>query len=132
MRHQGLAAKLAVVALAAPTIAAAAVPAKPEAAVPPGAVTAFKCDAGGDLTAQFASRGAEFIAIVNAGDGPHALPYVPFTGGGPVKLTWTDGVRTLTWSPGVQIMFMDARGHRMCGRSHDHSHGAPAPSTRRS
>lgn len=123
MRHLSLSAKLAALAIAAPAAAAAA-----EAPMP--SVTAFRCADGGNLTAQFSSQGASFVAIVNAGDGPHALPYVPFTGGGPVMLTWTDGVRTLTWSPGVQIMFHDARGHRMCGRGHKHE--APPAGTRRS
>ena len=86
----------------------------------PPARTTFKCQAGGDLTAQFASRDAQLVAIVDAGDGPHALPIQPWTGG-PAKLTWTDGRRTLTWSPGVQIMWMDGASHRMCGRA-EHRH----------
>jgi hypothetical protein len=85
------------------------------------AVTRFKCADGGDLTAQFASRDARLIAIVDSGDGPHALATVPWTGGGPVRLTWSDGKRTLTWSPGVQIMWMDGAFHRMCGRG-EHRH----------
>ena len=113
-----------------PIFAAAVLSLSLAAAEPPPAITAFKCDGGRDLTAQFASRDARFVAIVDAGDGPHQLNYVPFTGGGPVKLTWTDGVRTLTWSPGVQIMFADASGHRMCGRGH--SHGRPPADQRRS
>ena len=82
--------------------------------------TKFKCQSGGDLTAQFTSRDTLFVAIVDAGDGPHALPARPFLGG-PTKLTWSDGQRTLTWSPGVQIMWMDAASHRMCGRG-EHKH----------
>ncbi|MBX3486155.1 hypothetical protein [Phenylobacterium sp.] len=123
MSHLALGAKLAALAIALPAPALAA-----DAPLP--AITAFRCEDGGALTAQFSNQGATFVAIVNAGDGPHALAYVPFTGGGPVKLTWTDGTRTLTWSPGVQIMFHDARGHRICGRGHKHE--APAADTRRS
>ncbi|WP_293906839.1 hypothetical protein [Phenylobacterium sp.] len=82
--------------------------------------TTFKCQDGGNLTAQFATRDARFVAIVDAGDGPHALPVEAWTGG-PAKLTWTDGRRTLTWSPGVQIMWMDGVSHRMCGRG-EHQH----------
>ena len=41
--------------------------------------------------------------------------------GGPVVLTWSDGKHTLTWSPGVQIMWMDGPAHRMCGRG-GHKH----------
>jgi len=84
------------------------------------AVTRFKCADGGDLTAEFASRDARLVAIVDSGDGPHTLATVPQTEG-PVRLTWSDGKRTLTWSPGVQIMWMDGAAHRMCGRgSHEH------------
>jgi hypothetical protein len=37
-----------------------------------------------------------------------------------VRLTWSDGLRTLVWSPGVQIMWMAADVHRMCGRAGHH------------
>ena len=81
--------------------------------------TAFKCEDGGNLTAQFTNRDAKLIAIVDAGDGPHALPIRPWDGG-PPKITWSDGRRTLTWSPGVQIMWMDGASHRMCGSAGHH------------
>jgi hypothetical protein len=126
MRPIALSAKLAALAIALPAFTLAGAALAADAPMP--YVTAFRCEDGGNLTAQFSSQGSAFVAIVNAGDGPHALTYVPFTGGGPVKLTWTDGTRTLTWSPGVQIMFHDARGHRMCGRGHKHE--APPPGTR--
>jgi len=84
-------------------------------------VTRFKCADGGELHARFANRDARLVAIVDSGDGPHALPIQPWSGAGPVKLTWSDGQRTLTWSPGVQIMWMDGAAHRMCGRG-EHKH----------
>jgi hypothetical protein len=91
-----------------------------EAAAPaPG--TRFKCQTGGDLVAHFDTRGPRLIAVVDAGDGPHALPIQPWDGG-PVQLTWSDGARTLTWSPGVQIMWMEGGEHRMCGREGGHHH----------
>ena len=37
-----------------------------------------------------------------------------------VQILWTDGDHTLTWSPGVQLMWMSAATHLMCGRSHHH------------
>jgi hypothetical protein len=83
--------------------------------------TIFKCDDGGELFAQFTTQGSAFVAIVQAGDGPHTLPIMPWTGGEP-RITWSDGVRTLTWNPGVQIMWMDAAAHRMCGRETRHHH----------
>ena len=82
--------------------------------------TRFKCQDGGELRARFAIADARLVAIVDPGDGPHALPVRPWTSG-PAMLTWTDGQRTLTWSPGVQIMWMDGGTHRMCGRG-EHKH----------
>lgn len=116
MANSGLSIMLAALALsvAGPALSQTEGPASP-------AVGArFKCQAGGDLTARFATRDAQLVAIVDAGDGPHALDHRPWTGG-PVKLTWSDGRRTLTWSPGVQIMWLDGAAHRMCGRS-EHKH----------
>ena len=67
-------------------------------------------------------RGARLVAVVDDGQGPHALPIKPWDGG-PVQLTWSDGQRTLTWSPGVQIMWMNGDGaHHMCGREGGHHH----------
>jgi len=77
----------------------------------------------GDLLARFATQRGRLVAIVDAldGYGPHTLAWRPYEGG-PVILTWSDGERTLTWSPGVQIMWMAADTHRMCGRAGGHSH----------
>jgi hypothetical protein len=83
--------------------------------------TRFKCQQGADLTARFDARGPKLLMIVDAGDGPHALPITPWDGG-PVRLTWSDGQRTLIWSPGVQIMWMDGAEHRMCGGGMHHEH----------
>lgn len=107
---------LLALALAAPPALA-----KPTDAASPAAAervlsgTRFKCDVGGDLTARFAARGEAFGALVDAGDGPHFLPVQPMVPG-PVKLTWSDGRRTLTWSPGVQIQWTDGPAQRWCGR----------------
>lgn len=118
-----LAVAMAATALAAPALARPS-PAQPalRGAVVDGApaVTRFTCQDGGDLLAAFGRRDATLVAVVDPGDGPHALPLSPWTGGPPV-LTWTDGRRTLTWSPGVHIMWTDGDGgHRMCGREHRH------------
>ena len=83
-------------------------------------VTRFKCADGGDITAQFSTRDARLVAIVDDGMGAHPLPIVPWTSG-PPTLTWTDGRRTLTWSPGVQIAWRDGATRRTCGRG-AHSH----------
>ena len=85
--------------------------------------TRFRCQDGGDLLARFATQRGRLVAIVDAldGYGPHTLAWRPYEGG-PVMLTWSDGERTLTWSPGVQIMWMAADTHRMCGRAGGHNH----------
>jgi len=85
--------------------------------------TRFRCQDGGDLLARFATQKGRLVAIVDAldGYGPHTLAWRPYEGG-PVMLTWSDGERTLTWSPGVQIMWMAADAHRMCGRAGGHNH----------
>ena len=35
---------------------------------------------------------------------------------GPVQIVWSDGAHSLTWSPGVQLMWMSGATHLMCGR----------------
>lgn len=80
----------------------------------------FKCESGGDLTADFTSENSMLVATVDAGDGPHVLPMRQGPYNVP-ELRWTDGQRTLVWTAGVQIMWMDGAHHRMCGRgSHQH------------
>ena len=88
------------------------------------ALSHFSCEDGPHLTAHFAMRGTRFGAIVDAGDGPHFLPERPFTAS-PVKLIWSDGRRTLTWSPGVTITWADGGAPKTCGRTFGHKHGAP-------
>lgn len=109
---------LAVLALLAPCAAGA----QPSPAPParPAADGRFKCQGAPDLKAEFASRASGLVAIVDAGDGPHALPLRPWDGGA-ARIIWSDGRRTLTWRPGVQLMWMDGAAHRMCGRAaHNH------------
>lgn len=106
----------AVLTALAPNLAVAQEPTDPALPVS----TRFKCQDGGELKARFAVDETKLVAIVDSGDGPHALPGRPWAGG-PVVLTWSDGQRTLTWSPGVQIMWMDGTTHRMCGRG-EHKH----------
>lgn len=103
---------------AAPLAASGWVDETAAADVPP---TRFKCQTGADISARFDARGPKLLMIVDAGDGPHALPITPWDGG-PVRLTWSDGQRTLVWSPGVQIMWMDGAEHRMCGGAMRHQH----------
>ena len=113
----------AAVLLAAPSLAIAQTPADEPRDDTAISSTRFRCQDGGDLRARFATQRGRLVAIVDAldGYGPHTLAWRPYEGG-PVMLTWSDGERTLTWSPGVQIMWMAADTHRMCGRAGGHSH----------
>ena len=40
---------------------------------------------------------------------------------GPAQVVWSDGERSLTWSPGVKLMWMASDAHLMCGRG-GHKH----------
>src|SRR6185437_14210450 len=81
-----------------------------------GAAKRFTCQDGGTILTRFDTQHGRLVAIVDAfdGDGPQTLALRPYAGP-PVQLVWSDGRRTLTWSPGVQIMLVDATVHRMCG-----------------
>lgn len=83
--------------------------------------SAFACRDGLGLTAHFASRDAQLVAIVDAGNGPHTLALQPWDGG-EARITWSDGVRTLTWNPGVQLLWADGRGSHLCSRAAGHRH----------
>lgn len=112
-------------ALALSGLASAQAPARGDPSVEDKtAGSRFRCQDGGDIEAHFATLDGRLVAIVDAfdGDGPHTLAWTPYTESGPVKITWSDGLRTLTWSPGVQIMWMAADVHRMCGRAGGHHH----------
>lgn len=91
------------------------------AAQPASPGVRFNCQDGGNIFARFAVQRGRLVAIVDAFDGygPHTLAARPYAEA-PVRLIWSDGQRTLTWSPGVQIMWMDAGAHRMCGGGHHH------------
>ena len=86
-----------------------------------GAAKRFTCQDGGTILTRFVTEHGRLVAIVDAfdGEGPKTLAMRPY-GGPPVQLIWSDGRRTLTWSPGVQIMLMDTAVHRMCGGGHHH------------
>lgn len=78
----------------------------------------FACGGDRKLVAQF-TGGPGTAALVDAGDGPHALKLMPWRGGEP-SVTWSDGVRTLVWSTGVRLMWMDGATHLACGRAAHH------------
>ncbi len=86
-----------------------------------GPAKRFNCQDGGSILYRFETHRGQLVAIVDAFDGygPHTLASRPYALA-PVRLIWSDGQRTLTWSPGVQIMWMDSSVHRMCGGGHHH------------
>lgn len=115
----------ALLTLGAPAVALAQAhqhePDAPSAAETEGAAKRFTCQDGGAILTKFSTEHGHLVAIVDTfdGDGPHTLaarePELA-----PVQLIWSDGKRTLTWSAGVQIMFVDTGVHRMCGGGHHH------------
>jgi hypothetical protein len=86
-----------------------------------GPAKRFNCQDGGSILYRFETQRGQLVAVVDAFDGfgPHTLSAKPYSVA-PVRLIWSDGQRTLTWSPGVQIMWMDSSVHRMCGGGHHH------------
>ncbi len=79
----------------------------------------FACDGDRSLRTRFESRRSVSVAVVDAGDGPHALPLLPWDGAEP-RITWSDGRRTLEWTSGVKLMWMDGPAHLACGRAEHH------------
>ncbi len=68
----------------------------------------------------FAETGGGIAALVWLRGANYQLPNLPPTPG-PAQVVWSDGEHSLTWSPGVQLMWMSSDTHLMCGRSaHKH------------
>jgi len=81
---------------------------------------AFKCTDGSKLTLAFAAAEDRVDAIVRIKGETFSLPY-QLPEPGPVQIVWSDGDHSLTWSPGVQLMWMTSASHLMCGRGgHQH------------
>ena len=123
---KALAAGLLAAGLLGVSAAAAAAQDLPPAAAEAAAQTEgpskrFACQDGGTILTRFATEHGRLVAIVDTFDGygPHTLAARPPVLA-PVQLIWSDGQRTLTWSAGVQIMWMDGGAHRMCGGGHHH------------
>ena len=60
-------------------------------------------------------------ALVWIGDTAYRLTNMPPEQGIP-KVVWSDGEPSLTWTPGVQLMWMASNTHLMCGRDGGHQH----------
>ena len=75
------------------------------------------------------SNGSKLVLSFSDSDGLSALIWLEGTSyklahrppdGGPVQIVWSDGEHSLTWSPGVRLMWMSGSTHLMCGRGHQH------------
>jgi copper(I)-binding protein len=84
----------------------------------PGA--AFACQDGSKLVLSFQNEIDGFSAVVSVGGASYRLPILA-PEPGPVQIVWSDGQHSLTWSPGVQLMWMSGSTHLMCGRG-GHKH----------
>ena len=92
--------------------------AAPAADGPQGA--AFGCQDGSKLFLDFEDEIDGLSAVVSVAGSSHRLPVLA-PEPGPVQIMWSDGVHTLTWRPGVKLMWMGEGAHLMCGRSgHQH------------
>ncbi|MFT3722550.1 MAG: hypothetical protein QM773_03100 [Hyphomonadaceae bacterium] len=82
----------------------------------------FQCDDGGKMFLSFAETGAQtgVSAVVWVRGAVYQLANLP-PQQGIARIVWSDGEHSLTWSPGVQLMWMDASTHLMCGRG-GHKH----------
>ncbi len=75
----------------------------------------FKCQDGGDMVLSLSPNGDDVSAAVWIQGRSHLLRYQP-PEPGLVQIVWSDGRSSLTWSPGVQLMWMSGDTHLMCGR----------------
>lgn len=82
--------------------------------------SAFRCADGSKMVLSFIDREDGVSALVWLHGQQHLLPNLP-PEPGPVQIVWSDGANSLTWSPGVQLMWMSGPTHLMCGRG-GHKH----------
>lgn len=86
--------------------------------------SAFACGDGTKMILAFTDSDPEadtgITAVVWLHGETFRLPYLQ-PEPGPVHVAWSDGKHSLTWSPGVQLMWMGEREHLMCGRG-EHKH----------
>jgi hypothetical protein len=80
----------------------------------------FQCDDGSKMVVSFAETGKDVAALVWVRGGAYRLLNLP-PEPNVAKVVWSDGEHSLTWTPGVQLMWMATETHLMCGRS-GHKH----------
>ena len=104
--------------MAAALCLAGAAYAQPTTAAPEEGAT-FQCSDGTKMVLSFVEAGDSVAAKVWVHGASWSLPYLP-PEPGPVQVAWSDGEHSLTWSPGVRLLWMAANTHLMCGRTHQH------------
>lgn len=75
----------------------------------------FKCQDGSEMVLSLATTGDLVSAAVWLQGRSYLLRHQP-PEPGLVQIVWSDGRSSLTWSPGVQLMWMSGDTHLMCGR----------------
>jgi hypothetical protein len=86
----------------------------------PATGAAFRCDNGSKLVLSFMDGNEGFSALIWLEGTNYRLLHRP-PEPGPVQVVWSDGEHSLTWSPGVRLMWMSGSTHLMCGRGgHQH------------
>lgn len=86
----------------------------------PSRGAAFLCQDGSKMVLSFASTGENTFAVVWLRGASFQLANLP-PEPGVARITWSDGEHSLTWNPGVQLMWMGKDTHLMCGRG-GHKH----------
>ena len=81
----------------------------------------FQCDDGGKLFLSFDTQDEHILATVWVRGARYQLTNMPAIPG-LARIVWSDGERSLTWNPGVQLMWMGDQTHLMCGRGGGHRH----------
>lgn len=108
-------------AVAALSLAALLAPAHAQTPAPqPITGAQFQCEDGGKLFLSFETRDENILATVWVRGASYQLTNMPAIPG-LARIVWSDGERSLTWSPGVQLMWMGDQTHLMCGRG-GHKH----------
>jgi hypothetical protein len=90
-------------------------PALADTSKEPTTGASFRCDNGSKLVLSFMDGNEGFSALIwLEGANYKLLHRLPEPGR--VQVVWSDGEHSLTWSPGVQLMWMSGSTHLMCGR----------------
>jgi hypothetical protein len=86
----------------------------------PTSGAAFQCDNGSRLVLSFMDSDEGLSALIWLQGENYKLAHQRQEPG-PLKVVWSDGEHSLTWTPGVRLMWMSGSTHLMCGRG-GHKH----------